>query len=101
VNDRPWCGPDHPAAAYIYAADRKNERPARHQSGFRGVLQVDGHDGFKRLAENRVDGAVCLAFWLSGVLERIVSRRTKVHELHTLLPRSWRPDGHAPASIAA
>ena len=62
VDDRPWRGPGHPAAAYIYSADRKNERPAGHLSGFRGVLQVDGYDGFKRLAENRVDGAVRLAF---------------------------------------
>jgi transposase len=62
VDDRPWCGPGHPAAAYVYAADRKNERPARHLSDFRGVLQVDGYDGFKRLAEHRPNGTVCLAF---------------------------------------
>jgi transposase len=62
VDDRPWCGPGHPAAAYIYSADRKNERPAGHLSDFRGVLQVDGYDGFKRLAEERPDSTVCLAF---------------------------------------
>jgi len=37
-------------------------RPAAHLEAFRGVLQVDGYDGFKRLAENRVDGSVRLAF---------------------------------------
>jgi hypothetical protein len=63
VDDRPWCGPNPPAAAYVYTADRKNEGPAGHLSGFRGVLQVDGFDGFKRLAEERMDGNVCLAFW--------------------------------------
>ena len=62
VDDRPWCGPSHPMAAYIYTADRKNERPAGHLSCLRGVLQVDGYNGFKRLAENRVDGTVSLAF---------------------------------------
>jgi transposase len=62
VDDRPWCGPSHPMAAYVYTPDRKNERPAGHLSGFRGVLQVDGYDGFKRLAENRVDGTVRLAY---------------------------------------
>ncbi len=36
--------------------------PAGHLSGFRGVLQVDGYDGFKRLAEGRIDGNVRLAF---------------------------------------
>jgi transposase len=29
--------------------------------------------------------------WLTDVLERIVSGRTKSHEMHTLLPWSWQP----------
>jgi transposase len=62
VDDRPWCGPGHPIAAYVYSDDRKNERPAGHLAGFRGVLQVDGYDGFKKLAEDRVDASVRLAF---------------------------------------
>jgi transposase len=61
-DDRPWCGPGYPAAAYVYSADRKNQRPAGHLSGFRGVLQVDGYDGFKRLAEKQQDDTVRLAF---------------------------------------
>lgn len=28
VDDRPWCGPGHPIAAYVYSDDRKNERRA-------------------------------------------------------------------------
>jgi transposase len=62
VDDRPWAGPGHPIAAYIYSEDRKNIRPANHLADFRGVLQVDGYDGFKRLAGNRADGSVTLAF---------------------------------------
>jgi len=62
VDDRPWCGPTHPAAAYVYAEDRRGERPAGHLAGFRGVLQVDGYAGFKRLAGDRADGSVRLAF---------------------------------------
>lgn len=62
VDDRPWCGPGHPAAAYMYSEDRRGERPAGHLVGFRGVLQVDGYAGFKRLALDRADGSVCLAF---------------------------------------
>ena len=27
--------------------------------------------------------------WLTDVLERIVSGRTKAHEMHTLLPWTW------------
>ena len=62
VDDRPWCGPGHPAAAYFYSEDRKNVRPAGHLAGFRGVLQVDGYAGFKRLAGDRADASVRLAF---------------------------------------
>jgi transposase len=62
VDDRPWRGPGHPVAAYVYTEDRKNIRPATHLSDFRGVLQVDGYAGFKRLAGDRADASVRLAF---------------------------------------
>jgi transposase len=62
VDDRPWCGPGHPVAVYAYSEDRKGERPAGHLIGFRGVLQVDGYGGFKRLAGDRADRSVTLAF---------------------------------------
>jgi transposase len=69
VDDRPWAtehakegGPTHPIAAYVYAEDRKGSRPAGHLAAFRGVLQVDGYDGFKRLALDRADSSVTLAF---------------------------------------
>jgi transposase len=62
VDDRPWCGPGHPAAAYVYAEDRRGIRPAAHLAGFNGVLQVDGYAGFKRLAGDRADSSVRLAF---------------------------------------
>jgi transposase len=62
VDDRPWCGPSHPAAAYVYSEDRKGARPAGHLASFSGVLQVDGYAGFKRLAGDRADGSVRLAF---------------------------------------
>ena len=62
VDDRPWRGPTHPAVAYIYAEDRKNARPAEHLASFKGVLQVDGDNGFKRLAGDRADLSIRLAF---------------------------------------
>ena len=62
VDDRPWSGPTYPVAAYVYTEDRRNIRPANHLAGFCGVLQVDGYDGFKRLADNRTDASVTLAF---------------------------------------
>jgi len=48
-DDRPWGGPDPPAAIYFYSPDRKAERPAAHLEQFRGILQVDGYAGFERL----------------------------------------------------
>jgi transposase len=57
-DDRPWSGPEPPAAVYFYSPDRKAERPAAHLQAFRGVLQVDGYAGFERLtAPGAIAGA--------------------------------------------
>jgi hypothetical protein len=58
---RPWSGPEPPAAVYLYAPDRKAERPASHLEGFKGVLHVDGYAGFERLAIN--SDVVLAACW--------------------------------------
>ena len=63
-DDRPWSGPAPPAVAYVYAPDRKAERPAAHLKGFHGVLQVDGYAGYRALAKS---GRVALAFCWSHV----------------------------------
>jgi transposase len=61
-DDRPWGGLDPPAVAYLYAPDRKAERPLAHLAGFKGVLQVDGYAGYRALAEkNGVQLAFCWA----------------------------------------
>ena len=61
-DDRPWGGLDPPAVAYVYAPDRKAERPAAHLAGYVGVLQVDGYAGYRALAEkNSVQLAFCWA----------------------------------------
>jgi len=39
--------------------------------------------------------------WLTDVLEHVVSGRTKAHELHTLLPWNWHPNGAAKSAEAA
>lgn len=51
-DQRGWGGPAPPAAVYLYAPDRKAERPAAHLEHFKGVLHVDGYAGFERLAAN-------------------------------------------------
>jgi transposase len=62
VDDRPWAGPSHPAAAYVYSEDRRGERPTAHLATFRGTLQVDGYAGFSSLVEARKDASIRLAF---------------------------------------
>ena len=39
--------------------------------------------------------------WLTDVLERIVSGRTKAHEMQTLLPWNWRPPSQVELAQAA
>jgi transposase len=66
-DDRPWGGSDPPGVAYVYAPDRKAERPMAHLSGFKGTLQVDGYGGYRALAEG---GNVALAFCWAHVRRR-------------------------------
>jgi transposase len=73
VDNRPWQGPGHPVAAYVYSENRKAEHPAVHLKGFRGLLQTDGYAGFIRLATP--DDAIKLAFcWAHA--------RRKFHDIH-------------------
>jgi transposase len=62
IDDRPWGGGTPPAVVYLYAEDRKGERPAAHLAGFRGVLQVDGYGGYKSLLTGRPPDQIRLAF---------------------------------------
>lgn len=70
-DDRPWDGSDPPGVAYVYAPDRKAERPIAHLAGFSGILQVDGYGGYRTLADK--SGAT-LAFCWAHV-------RRRFHEL--------------------
>jgi hypothetical protein len=61
-DDRPWNGPDPPAAVYLYSPDRKAERLASHLARFSGTVQVDGYPGFDRLSDGgRIQLAGCWA----------------------------------------
>ena len=62
VDDRPWAGATHPAAAYVYSEDRRGEHPTTHLAAFRGTLQVDGYAGFSNLVDARKDASIQLAF---------------------------------------
>ena len=74
-DDRPWGGSDPPAVAYVYAPDRKGERPAEHLRGFAGVLQVDGYAGYRALGRsNQIQLAFCWAHVRRGFYEIAASR---------------------------
>ncbi|MCW1432521.1 IS66 family transposase, partial [Novosphingobium sp. JCM 18896] len=64
-DDRPWDGSGPPMVAYVYAPDRKAERPDAHLGDFAGILQVDGYGGYTALAKRRQQ--VSLAFCWSHV----------------------------------
>ncbi len=48
-DERPWNGPDPPAACYRFTVDRKGEHQARHLAGYRGWIHADGYAGFNEL----------------------------------------------------
>jgi transposase len=58
-DDRPFAGPDPPAAVFFYSRDRGGEHPERHLAGYVGLMQADAYAGFNRLYEaNRKGGPI-------------------------------------------
>src|SRR4029077_17928287 len=39
-DDRPFAGPDPPAAVFFYSRNRGGEHPSRHLAGYAGILQT-------------------------------------------------------------
>ncbi|TNE30076.1 IS66 family transposase [Sphingobium sp. CFD-2] len=74
-DDRPWGGSDPPMVAYVYAPDRKAERPDAHLGDFAGILQVDGYGGYTALAKRRQQ--VRLAFCWSHVRRKFFELAAK------------------------
>ena len=50
-DDRPFAGPDPPAAVFFYSRDRGGEHPEEHLAGYAGLMQADAYAGFTRLYE--------------------------------------------------
>ena len=48
-DDRPFGGPDPPAAVYAYSRNRDGEHPRRHLADYGGILQADAFAGFNAL----------------------------------------------------
>src|SRR5437868_12958991 len=50
-DDRPFAGPDPPAAMFFYSRDRGGEHPEQHLAGYAGLMQADAYAGFTKLYE--------------------------------------------------
>jgi len=67
-DDRPFGGPDPPAAVFFYSRDRGGEHPEQHLACYAGLMQADAYAGFNRLYEaNRKPGPIIeAACWAHG-----------------------------------
>jgi transposase len=67
-DDRPFAGPDPPAAVFFYSRNRGGEHPSRHLAGYAGILQADAYAGFGHLYDaNRKPGPMTeAACWSHG-----------------------------------
>jgi transposase len=58
-DDRPFAGPEPPAALYHYSRDRRGEHPQAHLASWSGILQADAYGGYGELyAPGRQPGPV-------------------------------------------
>ncbi len=62
VDDRPWCGPKHPAAVYVYSEDRKGAAPPDTWPGSMAFSRSTDMTGSSGLLAIGADGSMGLAF---------------------------------------
>jgi transposase len=61
-DERPWLGPDPPAAWYRFTVDRKGEHPAQHLADYEGWMHADGYSGFNEIYRSGgVQEIACMA----------------------------------------
>ena len=73
-DDRPFAGPEPPAAVYYASGDRRGEHPQKHLAGFAGILRADCYSGFEPLYDPRtkaspITPAFCFARARRGFFE--------------------------------
>lgn len=76
-DDRPWGGSDPPGVVFTYAPGRAGIHAEEMLKGFEGVLQVDGYQGYNRLADGRraEGGRVRLAFCWAHARRKLIEAR--------------------------
>jgi len=58
-DDRPFGGPDPPAAMFYYSRDRAGEHTQAHLTGYAGIFQADAYGGYGKLyAADRQPGPI-------------------------------------------
>ncbi len=94
-DDRPFAGPDPPAALFRYSRDRSGDHPVEHLRTFAGNLQADAYAGYRRLYEpGRSPGPVTEALcWAHG--------RRKFYELADIAAGKRRGKSAPPISPLA
>jgi transposase len=67
-DDRPFGGPDPPAAVFYYSRDRSGTHPQNHIERWSGILQADAYGGYEQLYRvNRASGPILeAACWAHG-----------------------------------
>ncbi|MDR3496634.1 MAG: IS66 family transposase [Ancalomicrobiaceae bacterium] len=82
-DDRPFGGPEPPAAVFYYSRDRGGEHPRAHLAGYAGILQADAYGGYGKLYEaGRITEASCWAharrpFFIMADLEAHARRKAE------------------------
>ena len=94
-DDRPFAGPNPPAALFRYSRDRSGDHPVEHLRTFAGILQADAYAGYRRLYEpGRSPGPVTEALcWAHG--------RRKFYELADIAASKRRGKSAPPISPLA
>ena len=94
-DDKPFCGPDPPAALFRYSRDRSGDHPVEHLRTFAGILQANAYAGYRRLYEpGRSPGPVTEALcWSHG--------RRKFYELADIAAGKRRGKSAPPISPLA
>ncbi|MEQ1708948.1 MAG: IS66 family transposase [Terricaulis sp.] len=67
-DDKPFAGPEPPAAIYYFSSDREGVHPQTHLAHYHGVLQADAYGGYTALyAHDRPGGPITeAACWAHG-----------------------------------
>ena len=67
-DDRPFGGPDPPAAVFFYSPDRAGIHPEQHLAGYSDILQADAYAGFNAVYKpERPGGSITeAACWAHG-----------------------------------